>query len=285
VGTGRDLGSERRIVRIDGQAVRSQAMLSDVVSLLWLTPAMDRLFGEGAGGRRRFLDRLVLGMDPKHGRRAASYDHALKERSRLLGTGQFDHTWVDALEETMAHQGVAMAGARMEAVKRLNAACADGIGPFPAAELIIAGDDADLATRAPEQAAARFQGALAESRRRDTESGTTLMGPHRSDLIVRHRNKGLPAGQCSTGEQKAVLIAIILGQARVQSALHGAAPILLLDEVAAHLDRERRAALFGELCALSAQSWMTGTEDALFADMGNRGQIFHVDTAVVTALS
>ena len=282
VGTGREAGSERRSLRIDGQPAKSQAALAEVLSVLWLTPSMDRLFTDGPGGRRRFLDRLVMGLDTAHGRRAAVYEHSMRERSRLLQHGGGDVAWLAALEETMGHQGVAMATARRATVARLNEACGQGIGPFPAAALTIQGDVEDsLDTLAADQAEARLRDGLAASRRQDAVAGGALMGPHRSDLVVRHREKDLPAQQCSTGEQKAVLVSIILGQARLQEP--SAPPILLLDEIAAHLDRQRRAALFDELSALSAQSWLTGTDEALFAELGERGRFFRVEDAVVTA--
>ncbi len=281
LGTGREAASERRVVRIDGQAARSQAALSEVLSALWLTPAMDRLFTEGAGGRRRFLDRLVLGLDPAHAARAAAYDHALRERARLLKENRFDPAWLSVLEETMAHQGVAMAVARRDTVARLNEACRLGLGPFPAAALGVAGRvEANLAAMPAEQVEAALKDSLAQLRRRDAEAGGAGEGPHRSDVWVRHATKDLPAEHCSTGEQKAVLVAIVLGQARIQAARMP--PILLLDEIAAHLDQARRAALFDELCALGAQSWLTGTDESLFAEMGERGQFFRVHDAVVT---
>jgi DNA replication and repair protein RecF len=283
IGTGRAAGTERRIVRIDGTAARSQAALAELVSILWLTPAMDRLFGEGASGRRRFLDRLVLGVDPAHGPRAAAYDRALRERVRLLREGRADAAWLNTLEETMARHGIAMAQARRETVRQLNDACRQGIGPFPAARLTVAGNaEAVLDELSPDHAEMRVRHTLAASRRADGESGGAAIGPHRSDLRVRHAGKDLPAEQCSTGEQKAVLVAIILGQARTQAALRGRPPILLLDEIAAHLDQTRRAALFDELCALPAQSWLTGTDASMFAELSARGQYFHVTDGTVT---
>lgn len=282
IGTGREAGSERRLVRIDGQPARSQAALSEVVSALWLTPAMDRLFSDGAAGRRRFLDRLVLGLDPAHASRASAYEHSLRERARLLKGGRYDPAWLGVLEDRMAQGGVAMAEARKQTVARLNQACAQGIGPFPAAHLAVAGaveDSLDSLEQA--DAEARLRAALASARRADAESGGAAVGPHRSDFLVRHGNKNEPAEQCSTGEQKAVLVAIVLGQARIQADLRGLPPILLLDEVTAHLDQSRRMALFDELCALKAQSWLTGTDDSLFAELGERGQFFRVHDAVV----
>ena len=280
VGTGREAASERRLVRIDGETVRSQAALSEIASALWLTPAMDRLFSDGASGRRRFLDRLVLGIDPGHGTRATAYEHALRERARLLREGRFDPAWVALLESRMASAGTAMAVARRDAVDRLNRACGQGLGPFPAARLSVEGAvETSLGDLAADQAELSFRDALAAARRRDRDAGITTVGPHRSDLVVRHASRDLPADQCSTGEQKAVLVAIVLGQARIQATLRGVPPILLLDEVTAHLDRERRAALFDELCALGVQSWMTGTDQALFAELGDRGQFFCVQDA------
>lgn len=283
VGTGREAGSERRVVRIDGQPAKSQTALGEVASLLWLTPAMDRLFLEGAAGRRRFLDRLVYGLDSGHAQRSTAYEHALRERSRLLRGGRAEAGWLGALEETMARHGVAIAVTRREAAERLNAACAEGVGPFPAAGVTIEGEvEAALATTPPDGAAAALAAALARARRRDAEAGGAAFGPHRSDLAVRHRGKDMPAGQCSTGEQKALLISLVLGQARVRAVERGVAPMLLLDEVAAHLDETRRGALFDELCAMGAQSWLTGTEPALFAGLAGRAQFFRVRDATVT---
>jgi DNA replication and repair protein RecF len=283
IGTGREAGSERRLVRIDGQPARSQSALSEVASALWLTPAMDRLFSDGAAGRRRFLDRLVLGLDPAHATRASGYEHSLRERARLLKTGRWDPAWLAVLEERMAQAGVAMAEARRKTVSCLNQACVQGIGPFPAARLTVAGSvEESLESLSGPEAAAKLQNALAAARRQDAESGGAAIGPHRSDLLVRHGNKNEPAEQCSTGEQKAVLVAIVLGQARIQADLRGLPPILLLDEVTAHLDQSRRRALFDELCALKAQSWLTGTDDSSFAEFGDRGQFFRVHDANVT---
>lgn len=276
IGTGCYAGSERRLVRIDGQAVRSQAVLSEVMSVLWLTPAMDRLFTEGASGRRRFLDRLVLGFHPGHAAHAGTYDRALRERARLLRDGCRDTAWLASLEEIMVTHGLAMAQARRATVIRLNEACCRGIGPFPAARLDVAGE---VEERLDGSAEAWFRDSLAASRWRDSE-GTP--GPHRSDLAVRQASRDMPAASCSTGEQKAILVAIVLGQARLQASERGWTPILLLDEIAAHLDRERRAALFDELCALGAQSWLTGTDEELFTELGERGQFFRVDDSIVT---
>lgn len=270
LGTGRDGTSERRLVRIEGRPAKSQTALGEWLGVLWLVPAMDRLFTDSAGGRRRFLDRLVLGLDPGHAKRSSTYEHALRERGRLLREGRRDPRWFDALEQTLAEQGEAIARARARTVEKLNEACGQGIGPFPAAQLGLAGPvDEALAERG--EARDWLREKLAASRLSEETPG-----PHRSDFLVRHRGKDLPAGQCSTGEQKAVLLSILLGQARIQTEQRGMPPLLLLDEVAAHLDQTRRAALWDELAALGLQSWMTGTDYSLFADLGERGQFFGV---------
>lgn len=284
IGVGREAGSERRVTRIDGRPARSQAMLGEVVSAVWLTPVMDRLFTEGAAGRRRFLDRLAYGFDTGHAGQLSAYEHALRERARLLKAGRADPAWLDQLEGAMAEHGIAAALTRRATVERLAQATAAGAGVFPAAALAVTGVEDWLDALDPEHAMARLKAALVASRRRDAETGGAAEGPHRSDLKVRHLPKDLPAEQCSTGEQKALLVSIVLAQARARAAERGMAPILLLDEVAAHLDGERRAALFEELVALGAQSWLTGTDVEPFAGLGSRAQFFRVDDSVVTRL-
>jgi len=281
IGTGREQGSERRTVRIDGQPAKAQD-LAEIASALWLTPAMDRLFIEGASGRRRFLDRLVFGQESGHARRSTAYEHAMRERTRLLKAGRSDPSWLAALEDAMATNGVAVAEARMRAVARLDEACRQGLGPFPAARLELVGEvEGWLADMAAPEAEEKLRGALRFARARDEAAGAATLGPHRADLGVRHAAKDLPAGQCSTGEQKAVLVSIVLAQARVRTALSGLAPLMLLDEVVAHLDQVRRAALFDELAGLNAQSWMTGTDEQLFDGFGERAQFFQVADATV----
>lgn len=288
IGTGREAGFERRSVRLDGQAAKP-GDLAETISALWLTPAMDRLFSEGAGGRRRFLDRLAFGITPGHARQASAYEHAMRERTRLLKArrdgAKEDTSWLTALEDGMARHGVAVAVARNRAVDLLDEACRRGIGPFPAARLAVIGEvEAWLAEGLTEaEAEDKLRTALMRARARDEAAGTATMGPHRADLAVRHAAKDLAVGQCSTGEQKAVLVAIVLAQARVQATMTGRAPLLLLDEVVAHLDDVRRAALFDELCALGAQSWMTGTDELLFDGFGDRAQFFRVADASVTS--
>ncbi len=283
IGTGRDPDrapdddSDRRIVRIDGAAAKGQAALADLVQVLWLTPEMDRLFDNGRSERRRFLDRIVYGFVPDHARNLAAYEQAMRERNRLLKDGRFDETWLGALEQSMAEAGVAVAAARRQVVGRLAIAAEAALGPFPIPDLALAGDtEAELADGPALAAEDALRRRLAEGRRADAEAGRALAGPHRSDLVVHHRAKSMPAALCSTGEQKALLVALILAAARLLKLQRGAAPLLLLDEIAAHLDAERRAALFDEIEALGAQAWMTGTDAELFAALGGRAAFVNV---------
>ncbi|MGE0665438.1 MAG: DNA replication/repair protein RecF [Sphingomonadales bacterium] len=261
---GDDEGAERRVVRIDGAPARGPAALADLIRVVWLTPQMDRLFTDGRSDRRRFLDRLVLGYDPEHGRRVGAYERVMRERLKLLRDGLGDDAWLTALEGRMAEATVAIAAARREAVLRLRGALAAGIGPFPRAELTVRGLAEDLlGEHAAVEVEGRLQGLLRRNRAADRDAGRTQDGAHRADLEVVHLAKGLPAALCSTGEQKALLVAVVLADARLQAA-HRGAPLLLLDEVAAHLDATRREALFDEILALGCQAWMTGTDRALF---------------------
>lgn len=280
IGTGlvSSQSGERRQVRLNGAAAQSSADLGDVVQMLWLTPAMDRLFIESASGRRRFLDRLALGFDAGHARAAARYETAMRERARLLKFGPRDPAWLDGLEAEMAESGIAMAATRRETVARLNAALAERgeSGAFPCASLSLSGDiDADT-----------LRLDLARSRMRDAEAGRTLVGPHLTDLVARHVGKRVDARECSTGEQKALLVSIVLADARELSrARDGLGPLLLLDEIAAHLDSARRAALFEEILALGAQAWMTGTDIEMFAPLKGRADIFAVAESRATLVA
>ena len=250
---------ERRIVRIQGSPVAATA-LAEWVTVLWLTPAMDRLFVEPAGERRRFLDRLTLALAPGHAVHANRYEAAMRARNRLLAEDATpDRDWLTALEAQMAEHGAAIDAARRETVAALaERLAAQDDGPFARAGLMLDGWTGGGATLAAD---------LAASRARDAAAGRTLVGPHRSDLAVTHLAKRQPAGLCSTGEQKALLLGVILAHADLVAERTGAAPVLLLDEVAAHLDPLRRAALFERLAG-TGQVWMTGTEDALFGDIG-----------------
>jgi DNA replication and repair protein RecF len=280
IGTGRDAASEsgeRRLVRVDGTPAKSQAALAEHVNLVWLTPQMDRLFTEGSAPRRRFLDRLVYGFDPEHAARVGAYEQAMRERARLLRDGPGDPVWLAALEQRMAEQGVAVAAARRDVTARLDAVCRQARGPFPGAELTLTGEVEDWLGTMPALAAEQeLRRRLAAARRVDGDSGTTTVGPHRGDLAVRHAGTGMAAAQCSTGEQKALLIAVLLAQARLQAELRGMAPVMLLDEVTAHLDAKRRAALFQEIAGLGLQAWFAGTEPGLFAELEDFAQFFCV---------
>ncbi|KQN24003.1 recombinase RecF [Sphingomonas sp. Leaf34] len=246
---------ERRIVRIQGATTTANA-LAEWLTILWLTPAMDRLFVAPAGERRSFVDRLTLALAPAHAHHAARYDAAMRARNRLLADeGRPDGDWLSALEAQMAEHGAAVDAARRETVALLGARLADqDDGPFPRAGLALNGWNGDTT---------RLHVDLAQARARDAAAGRTLAGPHRVDLIVTHRDKARAASLASTGEQKALLLGIVLAHADLVAERTGTPPVLLLDEVAAHLDPARRAALFARLAG-RGQVWMTGTEDALF---------------------
>jgi DNA replication and repair protein RecF len=287
IGTGRSPdGGTRRVVRIDGAPAKSQAVLGEHVSAVWLTPQMDRLFTDGSTGRRRFLDRLVFGFDAAHAGRVSGYDHAMRERSRLLRDGAGDDTWLSSLERKMAERGVAIAAARREMTARLARLCGTPSGPFPGAEVTVTGSVEEWLDEAPALTVEdRLQAALRDSRPHDASAGGAAVGPHRSDLKVRHLAKDMPAELCSTGEQKALLIAVVLANARLQTAERGRVPLLLLDEVAAHLDEVRREALFEEILSTGSQAWLTGTDPALFASLGDRAQKVAVEDATLTQRS
>ena len=293
LGTGLDItksseGRERRAVHVNGETVKSQAVLGEYLNALWLTPQMDRLFIEGPSARRRFLDRLVFGYDPAHAGRVAAYEKAMRERSRLLrdqGAGA-DAAWLAALEETMAARGIAVVAARQLMAARLHKICAARTGVFPASEIAVAGGLETWLGEMPALAVeTRFLETLAMSRSSDAAAGGTAMGPHKSDMDVRHLGNGQRAALCSTGEQKALLIALILANAELQAEERGSQPLLLLDEVAAHLDDKRRQALFAEILDLGAQAWMTGTDRSLFVPLEGRAQFFEVKDAALLRIS
>lgn len=299
--------SASRIVRIDREPAATISALSDHVRVVWLTPAMDGLFTGSAGDRRRFLDRMVLTVDPSHGRRVNTFEKLMRDRNRLLSDGVTDDLWYDALEQQLAETGTAIAAARTHVVERLRAGIAEdratapeiaikdaardvvqdtretGAGPgetsdqpeaFPWADVAL---DGTLENRISGAVAMEVEDAyraiLRESRPRDRAAGRTLDGPHRTDLLVRHGPKDIAARLASTGEQKALLIGLVLAHARlVADSMEGAAPLMLLDEVAAHLDETRRAALFQRLQALGGQAWMTGTDRAAFSALTERAQ-------------
>ncbi len=260
---------ERRLVRINGATASANA-LSEWLSLVWITPAMDRLFVEGAGERRRFLDRLVLALEPAHARHAARYDAAMRQRNRLLSEeGAPDADWLTALESQMVEHGLAIGEARA----RMTVALGHQLGEAPESPFARAGVSLEGWAG---QDRARFVHDLMQGRARDAGAGRTLIGPHRSDLAVTHLGKRQPAARCSTGEQKALLLGIVLAHADLVAERMQRRPILLLDEVAAHLDPPRRAALFERLLAGGGQVWMTGTECAPFETLGAETSWFEV---------
>jgi DNA replication and repair protein RecF len=265
IGTGTDAAApDRRVVRINGAAAPI-ARLGEWLSVLWLTPSMDRLFVDTASARRRFLDRLVLALDRGHGREVTRYDAAMRARTRLLtGDARADPVWLAGLERAMVEHGDAVARARAATVAALGDALAAASGDFPRATVALdGGDTIDLAET------------LARNRSADAGAGRATAGPHRADLIVTHATKAQPAARSSTGEQKALLLGLVLAHAGLVAARTGRPPILLLDEVAAHLDPTRRAALFDRLSASGGQVWLTGTEAALFT--GLAAQRLHLE--------
>ena len=277
-------GVPRRVVRIDGRPASSQTALGLHVAAVWLTPQLDRLFLDGAGERRRFVDRLVTALHPEHAGDVAAYENALRQRARLLADGNRDPHWFTVLEDTMARHGVALASNRADTVQRLDAAARLGVGPFPRAALAMTGEvDRWIAAMAAIDAEDRLRAELAAGRLRDAEARTTSTGPHRSDLAVRHLDLDLPAAEGSTGQQKALLVSIALAHARLVTLSRGRPPLLLLDEIAAHLDSGRRAALFEEVVARGVQSWMTGTDAELFRPLAGRAQVLRVDDGAVAA--
>ncbi|WP_296597660.1 DNA replication/repair protein RecF [Phenylobacterium sp.] len=286
LGTGvEQAGASRRVVRVEGEPA-PPGRLAEHVRQVWLTPAQDRLFLEGAADRRRFFDRLVFAAEPQHAAHVQAYEKALRERMRLLTDGPPDPAWLDALEARLAEAGTLMAEARARTLAALSAEIATrGERPFPLARLSLTGDWERMAGEGAEFAEieGRLARALAGARDRDAAAGRALTGPHRGDLSVIHDEKDRAAAECSTGEQKALILNLVLAQAaRLARAEGQPAPILLLDEVAAHLDARRRAALFDEIEALGLQAFLTGTDEMLFEGMAGRAQGFQVDAAGLT---
>ena len=271
--------STRRF-RVDRAPATSQRAFAEHIQALWLTPAMDGLFTGPAGDRRRFLDRLTLGVDADHGARVSKLERALRNRNRLLEDGGADPRWLAAAEQEIAALGVAVASARLDTAQRLAAlieATRDDASPFPFALIALDGDLEQMLRDEPAfTVEERYRSMLAGSRRRDAAAGRTLIGPQGSDLLVRHGPKGEAARDCSTGEQKALLTGLVLAHARLVTAMRGMAPVLLLDEIAAHFDPRRREALFDELDKLGGQVWMTGADPSLFKSLEGRADIFTV---------
>jgi len=270
----------RRAVRVNHAPARSADALLDHLRVIWLTPAMDGLFTGAASERRRFLDRAVTAIDKSHGSRVNAFDKAMRGRNKLLAEGPDHSAWLDAIEAEMAELAVAIAAARREWAGQVAALIAEGDrdSPFPFAEIALEGPlehwlDGHSASAAEDL----YRADLAGERPRDAQAGRTLAGPHRSDLRVRHGPKQAAAETCSTGEQKALLIGLVLAEARLATRLSGETPIVLLDEVAAHLDGSRREALFAILDDLGCQAFMTGTDAGVFAATGEKTQRFQVE--------
>jgi len=259
-----------RQVRVDEKA-SNQTALGQICRIVWLVPAMDRVWIEAAEGRRRFLDRIALSFEPSHAEASLTYEKTMRERNKLLKEQVRDPAWYRVIEAQMSAAGHRIHQARQQAVDVLHAAQEKAETAFPTAELELIQNDGSMPNTAED-----FREALEESRFRDLAAGRTLVGPHRSDLLGTYRAKGVSARECSTGEQKALLVSLILANARALQAREGAPPIVLLDEVAAHLDAARRAALYDEICALGVQAWMTGTGPELFEDLEGRAQVFEV---------
>jgi DNA replication and repair protein RecF len=277
--------SPTRKCRVDRESVSSATAFADHLRVVWLTPAMDPLFNGPASERRRFLDRVVLAVDAQHSIRVAALERSLRSRNRLLEDVRSDPHWLDAIEHETAEVAVAVAAARAETVNRLAGALAaarDTAPEFPLAEIALDGwMEKLLPVHSATEIEDRYRALLKDNRARDAAAGRTLDGPHLSDLAVTHAGKAIPAAQASTGEQKALLIRLVLAHAGLIKEMTGFAPLLLLDEIVAHLDPGRRAALYDALASLGAQVWMTGADPAAFGDIAGRAQIFVVRPGAV----
>jgi DNA replication and repair protein RecF len=291
LGTGAEITPEgaQKKYRIDREPVSSSRAFADHVRIVWLTPAMDGLFVGPAGERRRFLDRLVLAVDSEHGARVGALERALRNRNKLLEERRGEKIWLDAAEREIAELGIAVAAARRETVERLAALIAagrDAESPFPWADIALEGEiDRLTAERPALEAEEMFRAMLRDNRARDAAAGRNLIGPQASDLIVRHGPKQCEARRASTGEQKALLVGLVLAHAQLVAAMSGIAPLVLLDEIAAHFDPRRRRALFDALVALGGQIWMTGADAGLFDDLIGRADIFTVCNGALSPLS
>ncbi|MCI4679373.1 DNA replication/repair protein RecF [Rhodoblastus acidophilus] len=291
LGTGAEMAPEgaQKKYRIDREPVSSSRAFADHVRIVWLTPAMDGLFAGPAGERRRFLDRLVLAVDSEHGARVGALERALRNRNKLLEERRGEKIWLDAAEREIAELGIAVAAARRETVERLAALIAagrDAESPFPWADIALEGEiDRLTAERPALEAEEMFRVLLRDNRARDAAAGRSLIGPQASDLIVRHGPKQCDARRASTGEQKALLVGLVLAHAQLVAAMSGIAPLVLLDEIAAHFDPRRRRALFDALAALGGQIWMTGADASLFDDLIGRADIFTVCNGSLSPLS
>jgi DNA replication and repair protein RecF len=282
---GAEDATSTRKFRIDREPAPSAAAFADHLRVVWLIPAMDGLFAGTPSERRRFLDRMALAVDAEHGSRINALERALRSRNRLLEDTQPDAHWLDAVEHETAELAVAVAGLRVETVRRLDAVLRSRKdAAFPPAEIALDGWMEKLVPAHPAgEIEERYRAVLRGNRARDAAAGRTLDGPHLTDLVVSYAAKGIAAADASTGEQKALLIGLVLAHARLIAEMSGFAPVLLLDEVVAHLDPSRRAALQTELAALGAQAWMTGADPALFAEISGDAKFVDVQAGRLTA--
>lgn len=284
IGCGIDPGKGKRTVRVQGET-SSQSALSEYLSCVWLTPQMDGLFIDSASSRRKFLDRLIFAFDPAHAGRITRYEKAMRSRNKLLQDNHYDPAWVDGLEASMAESGVAISAIRNDFIERLQTAChqsATQTSLFPGAILQLSGTIEELLRHGPAidvEHMMRHQ--LKESRSGDAQTGTTSTGPHKTDMLVTHKDKNMAAALCSTGEQKALLIGLTLAHSRLIAAERDAPPILLLDEIAAHLDDTRRAGLYELLENLGGQVWLTGTDKSLFDSIRHPASTLHIENSKI----
>lgn len=278
IGTGRDPSGVKRIIRINSDMAKSQAALADYMACVWVTPQMDGIFLGSAGDRRRFLDRMIYAFDPAHAGRVTRYENVMRQRSKVLQDNP-DPQWLNALETQMAETGVAIAVSRTEFIEHLQLACDTFQTPhFPHAKLNLRGTlETDILNKPALDIEDEFKQRLHGSRNKDAVTGGAYHGPHKSDMDVIYAAKSMPAADCSTGEQKALLLGIVLAHTMMMKNRRGRPPVLLLDEVAAHLDENRRAALFDILENTSAQIWLTGTDRALFSSIENRARFIHIE--------
>lgn len=288
-GTGQQPGREdKRVLRLEGEPLKNQAELARHFAVLWQTPQMDTLFTEGMSERRRFFDRLVCSFDPEHAGQMAKYDYLMRERNRLLAQPRWEETWLASLEHKMAEVSLAKAAARIETMQALQQAVETLHPDFPKAEIVLKGR-AEAALLAGDQSALEIEEklavALVQSREEDAHSGRSSHGAHRMEFYVTHRDKQTEAAYCSTGEQKALLLSLLLAQAQAMKEKQGRLPILLLDEVVAHLDATRRTALFAVLEELAVQAWLTGTDRVLFAGFDGLAPRLEADGGKITKIA
>jgi DNA replication and repair protein RecF len=283
IGTGRDGASDsnKRIVKIDGEILKSQAELANMFSVMWLTPQMDGIFIGSSSDRRKFLDRLVYNFDPEHASRIYSYEYTMRERAKLLQKNG-DASWVGILENKLAERAISIAAARIDTIETIQSVIMQSNTAFPKAIINVAGAVEELLSdNSALHAEEIVRKQLFDSRAYDYATGRTKVGTHRSDFVVTHMDKNMPAASCSTGEQKALLLSIILAEARAKAAWKNSVPVLLLDEVIAHLDEKRRTSLFNELVEMKTQVWLTGTDSSLFGDLIGKAQFLSVENGAI----